>query len=72
MLLEALDRAGWVGEIVSSRATVSLRVGVAAVPAERPKQRVRREPLPGRVRRLGASKAGSTLRALHGSGTSVP
>lgn len=53
MLLEALDRAGWVGEIVSSRATVSLRVGVAAVPAERPKQRVRREPLPGRVRRLG-------------------
>jgi hypothetical protein len=53
MLWEALDRAGWVGEMVSSRTTVSLRVGVAAAPAERPKRRARLEPLPGRVRRLG-------------------
>lgn len=53
MLWEALDRAGWIGEMVSLRTTVSLRVGVAAVPAGRPKQRARREPLPGRVRRLG-------------------
>lgn len=53
MLWEALDQAGWVGEIVSLRAAVSLRVGVSAAPAERPKQRAQLEPLPGRVRRLG-------------------
>jgi hypothetical protein len=53
MLWEALDRAGWVDEVVSIRTTVSLRVGVAAAPATRPKQRAQLEPLPGGVRRLG-------------------
>lgn len=53
MLWEALDGAGWVGETVSLRTTVSLRVGVTAVAAERPEQRARLEPLPGRVRRPG-------------------
>jgi hypothetical protein len=53
MLWEALDRAGWVGEVVSIGTTVSLRVGVAAAPATRPKQRAQLEPLPGGVRRLG-------------------
>jgi hypothetical protein len=53
MLWEALDRAGWVGETVSLRTTVSLRVGVAAAPATRSTQPARFEPLPGSVRRLG-------------------
>lgn len=49
MLWEALDRAGWVGEVVSIGTTVSVRVGVAAAPATRPKQRAQLEPLPGGV-----------------------
>jgi hypothetical protein len=53
MLWEALDGAGWVGEVASFLMTVGLRVGVAAAPATGFRQSARFEPLPGRVRRLG-------------------
>jgi hypothetical protein len=53
MLWEALGIAGWVGEMVSIRTTVSLRVGVAAAPETRPKRRTRLEPLAGGARRFG-------------------
>lgn len=53
MVWEALDGAGWVGEVATLRMTVALRVGVAAAPAAAPGRRARFEPLPGRARRLG-------------------
>lgn len=53
MLWEALGRAGWIGERVRIRTTVSPRLAVAAAPASRPEHRSRLEPLPGGVRRLG-------------------
>lgn len=53
MVWEALDGAGWVGEVATLRMTVALRVGVAPAPAIAPRRGARFEPLPGRARRLG-------------------
>jgi hypothetical protein len=53
MLWEALEGAGWVGEVATLRMTVALRVGVAPAPAIAPRRSARFEPLPGRARRLG-------------------
>ena len=53
MLWEALGRAGWVGEIVSVRTTVALRVGIAMAPASQPAPQSETPLLTGGVRRLG-------------------
>ena len=53
MVWEALDGAGWVGEVATLRMTVALRLGVALAPAIATAGRAQFEPLPGRARRLG-------------------
>lgn len=53
MLWEALERAGWVGEIVSIRTVVSVCVGVAAAPGNWPAPRSALRPLAGGARRVG-------------------
>jgi hypothetical protein len=53
MLWEALDGAGWVGELATLRMTVALSVGVGATPAAGSRKPARYQPLPGGVRRLG-------------------
>lgn len=53
MLGEALAGAGWVNQLISVRATVDLRVGVAQAPVGRSHARSWHRPLPGGPRSLG-------------------